>query len=161
MIQHSIKLPEEAYTYALPYEYYEKYGVRRYGFHGTSHGYVANRAAEMMDQDINNLKIVTCHLGNGASIAAVKNGESVDTSMGFTPLEGLVMGTRCGDIDPAIVPFIMDKEDMTASDIDSVLNKESGLYGVSGVSSDMRDICLLYTSPSPRDRQKSRMPSSA
>jgi len=133
-------MPEEAYTYALPYEYYEKYGVRRYGFHGTSHGYVANRAAEMMDQDINNLKIVTCHLGNGASIAAVKNGESVDTSMGFTPLEGLVMGTRCGDIDPAIVPFIMDKEDMTASDIDSVLNKESGLYGVSGVSSDMRDI---------------------
>jgi len=133
-------MPEEAYTYALPYKYYEKYGVRRYGFHGTSHGYVANRAAEMMDEDINDLKIVTCHLGNGASIAAVKNGESIDTSMGFTPLEGLVMGTRCGDIDPAIVPFIMDKEDMTTSEIDSVLNKESGLYGVSGVSSDMRDI---------------------
>jgi len=133
-------MPEEAYTYALPYEYYEKYGVRRYGFHGTSHGYVANRAAEMMDEDINDLKIVTCHLGNGASIAAVKNGESIDTSVGFTPLEGLVMGTRCGDIDPAIVPFIMDKEDMTTSEIDSVLNKESGLYGVSGVSSDMRDI---------------------
>lgn len=133
-------MPEEAYTYALPYEYYEKYGVRRYGFHGTSHGYVANRAAEMMDEDINDLKIVTCHLGNGASIAAVKNGESIDTSMGFTPLEGLVMGTRCGDIDPAIVPFIMDKEDMTTSEIDSVLNKDSGLYGVSGVSSDMRDI---------------------
>ena len=133
-------MPEEAYTYALPYEYYEKYGVRRYGFHGTSHGYVAKRAAEMMDKDFEDLKIVTCHLGNGASIAAVKNGESIDTSMGFTPLEGLVMGTRCGDIDPAIVPFIMDKEDMTASEIDSVLNKESGLYGVSGVSSDMRDI---------------------
>ena len=133
-------MPEEAYTYALPYEYYEKYGVRRYGFHGTSHGYVARRAAEMMDQDFEDLKIVTCHLGNGASIAAVKNGESIDTSMGFTPLEGLVMGTRCGDIDPAIVPFIMDKENMTASEIDSVLNKESGLYGVSGVSSDMRDI---------------------
>jgi acetate kinase len=133
-------MPEEAYTYALPYEYYKKYGVRRYGFHGTSHGYVARRAAEMMDKDFEDLKIVTCHLGNGASIAAVKNGESVDTSMGFTPLEGLVMGTRCGDIDPAIVPFIMDKEDMTASEIDSVLNKESGLYGVSGVSSDMRDI---------------------
>ncbi|CCU79646.1 Acetate kinase [Halanaerobium saccharolyticum subsp. saccharolyticum DSM 6643] len=133
-------MPEEAYTYALPYEYYEKYGVRRYGFHGTSHGYVARRAAEMMDKDFEDLKIVTCHLGNGASIAAVKNGESIDTSMGFTPLEGLVMGTRCGDIDPAIVPFIMDKEDMTASEIDSVLNKESGLYGVSGVSSDMRDI---------------------
>ncbi len=133
-------MPEEAYTYALPYEYYEKYGVRRYGFHGTSHGYVAKKAAEMMNKDIKDLKIVTCHLGNGASITAVKNGESVDTSMGFTPLEGLVMGTRCGDIDPAIIPFIMDKEDMTASEIDSVLNKESGLYGVSGVSSDMRDI---------------------
>ncbi|CCU77876.1 Acetate kinase [Halanaerobium saccharolyticum subsp. saccharolyticum DSM 6643] len=133
-------MPEEAYTYALPYEYYEKYGVRRYGFHGTSHGYVARRAAEMMDKDFEDLKIVTCHLGNGASIAAVKNGQSVDTSMGFTPLEGLVMGTRCGDIDPAIIPFIMDKEDMTTSEIDGVLNKESGLYGVSGVSSDMRDI---------------------
>lgn len=133
-------MPEEAYTYAIPYEYYEKYGVRRYGFHGTSHGYVANRAAELMDKDIEDLKIITCHLGNGASISAVKNGKSIDTSMGFTPLEGLVMGTRCGDVDPAIVPFIMDKEDMTASEIDSVLNKKSGLYGVSGVSSDMRDI---------------------
>lgn len=133
-------MPEEAYTYALPYEYYKKYGVRRYGFHGTSHGYVANRAAEMMDQDINNLKIVTCHLGNGASIAAVKNGESVDTSMGFTPLEGLVMGTRCGDIDPAIVPFIMDKEELSEAEIDGILNKESGLLGISGISSDMRDI---------------------
>jgi acetate kinase len=133
-------MPEEAYTYAIPHEYYEKYGVRRYGFHGTSHGYVAARAAKMMDKNIEDLNIVTCHLGNGASIAAVKKGQSVDTSMGFTPLEGLVMGTRCGDIDPAIIPFIMDKEDMTASEIDSVLNKESGLYGVSGVSSDMRDI---------------------
>jgi len=133
-------MPEEAYTYAIPHEYYEKYGVRRYGFHGTSHGYVAKRAAKIMDKNFEDLNIVTCHLGNGASIAAVKNGESVDTSMGFTPLEGLVMGTRCGDIDPAIIPFIMDKEDMTASEIDGVLNKESGLFGVSGVSSDMRDI---------------------
>jgi len=133
-------MPEEAYTYALPYEYYEKHGVRRYGFHGTSHGYVARKAAEMMDKDFEDLKIVTCHLGNGASIAAVKNGKSIDTSMGFTPLEGLVMGTRCGDIDPAIIPFLLEKEDMTPSEIDNILNKESGLLGVSGVSSDSRDV---------------------
>ena len=133
-------MPEKAYIYALPYEYYEKYGVRRYGFHGTSHGYVAKRAAEMMDQDLSELKIITCHLGNGASVAAVKNGKSVDTSMGLTPLEGLVMGTRCGDIDPAIIPFLLEKEDMTPSEIDNILNKESGLLGVSGVSSDSRDV---------------------
>lgn len=133
-------MPEKAYIYALPYEYYENYGVRRYGFHGTSHGYVAKRAAKMMDKKIEELKIITCHLGNGASVAAVKNGKSVDTSMGLTPLEGLVMGTRCGDIDPAIIPFIMEKENMTASEMDNVLNKESGLLGVSGVSSDSRDI---------------------
>ena len=133
-------MPEKAYIYALPYEYYENYGVRRYGFHGTSHGYVAKRAAKMMDKNIEDLKIITCHLGNGASVAAVKNGESVDTSMGLTPLEGLVMGTRCGDIDPAIIPFVMEKENMTASEIDNVLNKKSGLLGVSGVSSDSRDI---------------------
>ncbi len=133
-------MPEEAYIYALPYEYYAEYGVRRYGFHGTSHGYVAKRAAAMLDKDFAELKIITCHLGNGASVAAVKNGKSVDTSMGLTPLEGLVMGTRCGDIDPAIIPFIMDKEDITASEIDTILNKESGLYGVSGVSSDSRDV---------------------
>jgi acetate kinase len=133
-------MPEEAYIYALPYQYYEEYGVRRYGFHGTSHGYVAKRAAEMMDKDFDQLKIITCHLGNGASVAAVKNGNSVDTSMGLTPLEGLVMGTRCGDIDPAIIPFIMDKENISASEMDTILNKESGLYGVSGVSSDSRDV---------------------
>ncbi|CCU79496.1 Acetate kinase [Halanaerobium saccharolyticum subsp. saccharolyticum DSM 6643] len=133
-------MPEKAYIYALPYEYYEKYGVRRYGFHGTSHGYVAKRAAKMMDQDLSELKIITCHLGNGASVAAVKNGKSVDTSMGLTPLEGLVMGTRCGDIDPAIIPFLLEKEDMTPSEIDNILNKESGLLGVSGVSSDSRDV---------------------
>ncbi len=133
-------MPEEAYIYALPYQYYKEYGVRRYGFHGTSHGYVAKRAAEMMDKDFDQLKIITCHLGNGASVAAVKNGNSVDTSMGLTPLEGLVMGTRCGDIDPAIIPFIMDKENISASEMDTILNKESGLYGVSGVSSDSRDV---------------------
>jgi acetate kinase len=133
-------MPEEAYIYALPYEYYKEYGVRRYGFHGTSHGYVAKRAAEMLDKDFDELKIITCHLGNGASVAAVKNGKSVDTSMGLTPLEGLVMGTRCGDIDPAIIPFIMEKENISASEMDTILNKESGLYGVSGVSSDSRDV---------------------
>jgi acetate kinase len=133
-------MPEKAYIYALPYEYYKKYGVRRYGFHGTSHGFVAKRAAKMMEQPLSELKIITCHLGNGASVAAVKNGKSIDTSMGLTPLEGLVMGTRCGDIDPAIIPFIMDKEDLEASEMDSVLNKESGLLGVSGVSSDSRDV---------------------
>ena len=133
-------MPEKAYIYALPYEYYKKYGVRRYGFHGTSHGFVARRAAEMMEKPLDELKIISCHLGNGASVAAVKNGKSVDTSMGLTPLEGLVMGTRCGDIDPAIIPFIMDKEDISASRMDDILNKESGLLGVSGVSSDSRDV---------------------
>lgn len=133
-------MPEKAYIYALPYEYYKKYGVRRYGFHGTSHGYVAQRAAKMLKKDLSELKIVTCHLGNGASLAAVKNGEVVDTSMGLTPLEGLVMGTRCGDIDPAIIPFIMEKEDLSAAEIDNILNKKSGLLGISGVSSDSRDV---------------------
>lgn len=133
-------MPEKAYLYALPYEYYKKYGVRRYGFHGTSHGYVAQKAAELLDEDLKELKIITCHLGNGASMAAVKNGKSIDTSMGFTPLEGLVMGTRCGDIDPAIVPFIMEKENLKPAEIDNILNKKSGLAGASGVSSDMRDI---------------------
>ncbi|MGM0602795.1 MAG: acetate/propionate family kinase [Bacillota bacterium] len=133
-------MPEKAYIYALPYEFYEKHGVRRYGFHGTSHRYVAKRASEILERPLSELKIITCHLGNGASIAAVKNGKSVDTSMGLTPLEGLVMGTRCGDIDPAIVPFIMEKENLTASEMDNIMNKESGLYGVSGVSSDSRDV---------------------
>src|SRR6056297_2982796 len=133
-------MPERAYIYALPYEYYDKYSVRRYGFHGTSHGYVAKRAAKMMEQDLSELKIVTCHLGNGASVAAVKNGKSVDTSMGLTPLEGLVMGTRCGDIDPAIIPFIMDKENLSSKEIDNIMNKESGLLGISGISNDSRDI---------------------
>lgn len=133
-------MPEKAYIYAIPYEYYQKHGVRRYGFHGTSHKYVANRAAELMGKDFDELKIITCHLGNGASIAAVNKGKSVDTSMGMTPLEGLVMGTRSGDIDPAIIPFLMDKEDLSTKEIDNILNKKSGLLGVSGISNDSRDV---------------------
>lgn len=133
-------IPKEAYIYPLPYEYYEKYGVRKYGFHGTSHRYVSKRASEMMGKDLKDLKLVTCHLGNGASLAAVKNGKSVATSMGFTPLEGLVMGTRCGDLDPAIVTFIMNKENLSPAEMDTVMNKKSGVLGISGVSSDFRDI---------------------
>src|SRR6056297_2264106 len=133
-------IPKEAYIYPLPYEYYEEYGVRKYGFHGTSHRYVSKRASEMMGKDVEELKLVTCHLGNGASLAAVKNGKSVATSMGFTPLEGLVMGTRCGDLDPAIVTFIMNKENLSPAEMDTVMNKKSGVLGISGVSSDFRDI---------------------
>ncbi len=133
-------MPRHAYIYALPYEYYEKYGIRRYGFHGTSHRFVSEKAAEMLDKDFDELNIITCHLGNGASVAAVKNGESVDTSMGLTPLEGLVMGTRCGDLDPAIVPFLQKKEGLSPDEIDDIMNKESGLLGISGVSNDSRDI---------------------
>lgn len=133
-------MPKKAYLYALPYEMYDKYGVRRYGFHGTSHKYVAQRAAGMMSKPIEELKIVTCHLGNGASMAAVKNGKSVDTSMGLTPLEGLVMGTRSGDIDPSIVPFIMKRKNIDADETEGLLNKKSGLLGVSGISNDFREI---------------------
>jgi len=133
-------MPKEAYIYALPYELYEKYGVRRYGFHGTSHKYVSQRAAAMLGKNIEDLKIVTCHLGNGASVAAVKHGKSIDTSMGFTPLEGLAMGTRCGDLDPAIVKFVAEKEGLDLNGVDKLLNKQSGVLGVSGVSSDFRDI---------------------
>ncbi|MEN6413475.1 MAG: acetate kinase [Veillonellales bacterium] len=133
-------MPPKAYIYGLPYEVYEKYGIRRYGFHGTSHRFVSQSVAKMMGRDISNLKIITCHLGNGSSIAAVKNGKCIDTSMGLTPLEGLVMGTRCGDLDPAILPLLMKKENMTAAQIDSYINKKSGVLGVSGVSSDFRDI---------------------
>ena len=130
----------DAFLYAIPYELYEKYAIRRYGFHGTSHRYVSERAAAMYGRPVTELKIITCHLGNGASVCAVKNGKSVDTSMGFTPLEGLAMGTRCGDMDPAIVKFLMDKEKMSIVDIDNLLNKKSGVLGMSGVSSDFRDI---------------------
>lgn len=133
-------MPEEAYIYAIPYEYYEKYRVRRYGFHGTSHKYVAERASVMMDKPLSELKIITCHLGNGASVSAIKRGKCIDTSMGFTPLEGLVMGTRSGDIDPAITNFIKIKENLPAGEVVNILNKKSGVLGISGVSSDFRDI---------------------
>ncbi len=133
-------MPAEAYMYALPYEYYEKYGVRKYGFHGTSHFYVSGRAAEMLGKDAKDTKIITCHLGNGASVAAVKGGVCIDTSMGLTPLEGLAMGTRSGDIDPAIVTFLMEKEGLDTAGANNVLNKKSGVLGISGVSSDFRDI---------------------
>jgi acetate kinase len=129
-----------AYIYPIPYEYYEKYKVRRYGFHGTSHRYVAQRAAVMLDRPLSELKLISCHLGNGASVTAIEGGKSVATSMGFTPLEGLIMGTRCGDIDPAIIAFIMDKENLTIEQVNDILNKKSGVLGISGVSSDFRDI---------------------
>ncbi|MCI6275753.1 MAG: acetate kinase [Clostridium sp.] len=133
-------MPEEAYIYALPYELYEKHAIRKYGFHGTSHKYVSRVAAETMGKNIEDLKIVTCHLGNGASLCAVKNGKSVETSMGFTPLAGLVMGTRCGDIDPAIATYLETDLGMSAKEVNNLMNKQSGVYGISGVSSDFRDI---------------------
>ena len=133
-------MPEDAYLYALPYELYEKHGIRKYGFHGTSHKYVSQTCAEVMGKDIKDLKIITCHLGNGASLCAVKNGVSVDTSMGFTPLEGLAMGTRCGNIDPAIVTFLMKEEGLSVDEVNDLLNKKSGVLGISGISSDFRDI---------------------
>ena len=133
-------MPEKAYMYGLPYEYYEDYKVRRYGFHGTSHSFVSKRTAEILGKDYNNLKTIVCHLGNGASICAVLNGKSVDTSMGLTPLEGLVMGTRSGDIDPAILEFLAKKEGMDITELMNMLNKKSGVHGVSGVSSDFRDL---------------------
>lgn len=133
-------MPEKAYMYGLPYEYYEKYKVRRYGFHGTSHSFVSKRVAEIVGKPYNATKTIVCHLGNGASVSAVLNGESVDTSMGLTPLEGLVMGTRSGDIDPAIMEFIAKKENLDIAGIMNALNKKSGVEGVSGVSSDFRDL---------------------
>lgn len=134
-------MPEEAYLYGIPYEYYEKYRIRRYGFHGTSHSYVSKRAAEMLGKAYEDAKVIVCHLGNGASVSAVKNGKCVDTSMGLTPLEGLMMGTRSGDIDPAIIEFLAHKEGMSIDDIMSILNKKSGMYGLSGyLSSDSRDL---------------------
>lgn len=133
-------MPKEAYLYGVPYEYYEKYAVRKYGFHGTSHSYVSKRAAAVLDKPYESLKTIVCHLGNGASVCAVKNGQSVDTSMGLSPLEGLVMGTRSGDIDPSAVEFIAKKEHLDLSGVLNVLNKKSGVMGLSGVSSDFRDI---------------------
>ena len=133
-------MPPKAYLYALPKEYYEKYGVRRYGFHGTSHSFVSKRLAELAGLDYENSKMIICHIGSGASISAIKNGKSVDTSMGMTPLEGLVMGTRSGDIDPAIIEFICNKEDISVSDMTMILNKKSGVLGLSGISNDFRDL---------------------
>ena len=133
-------MPESSYIYAIPYEYYEKYRIRRYGFHGTSHLFVSERAAQIMGKNKEDLNIITCHLGNGASVSAIKGGKCIDTSMGLTPLEGLIMGTRSGDMDPAIVTFLMEKEGLSAKEVDNILNKKSGVLGISGVSSDFRDI---------------------
>lgn len=133
-------MPAKAYLYGIPKEYYEKYGIRRYGFHGTSHAFVSERLAELAGLDINNSKMIICHIGSGASISAVVNGKSVDTSMGMTPLEGLVMGTRSGDIDPAIVEFICNKEGKSVSEVLTMLNKKSGVLGISGLSNDYRDL---------------------
>ncbi len=133
-------IPKEAYIYAIPYEYYEKYRIRKYGFHGTSHKFVSRRVAELMGKPVEDLKIITCHLGQGGSLCAVKGGKSVDTSMGLTPLAGIPMGTRCGDIDPSIVTFLMKQENLTPDEMDTILNKKSGKLGISGVSFDDRDI---------------------
>ena len=136
-------MDKDAYLYPVKYDWYTKYGVRKYGFHGTSHQYVAERCAELLEKPLADTKIITVHIGNGGSLAAVKGGQSVDTTMGFTPLAGIMMGTRSGDIDPAVLPFVMEKENLTIDQVVNALNKESGLYGVSGVSSDMRDILKL------------------
>jgi len=133
-------LPKEAFMYALPYDLYKDYGIRKYGFHGTSHKYVSQVAAEMLGKDIKDVKTITCHLGNGASLCAVKGGKSIDTSMGFTPLAGIAMGTRCGDIDPAIVTFLIKEAGMTVDEVNDLINKKSGVLGLSGLSSDFRDL---------------------
>jgi acetate kinase len=143
-------IPNFAFLYALPYAIYEKQNIRRYGFHGTSHEYVAQRAASMLGRPFNELKLITCHLGNGCSIAAIENGKSVDTSMGLTPLEGLVMGTRCGDVDPAIVMHLIENEKMTSPEVNTLLNKKSGLYGLSGLTNDMRTVLNAASAGSER-----------
>ncbi|MBO3077373.1 acetate kinase [Mammaliicoccus vitulinus] len=133
-------MPEESYLYSLPYHFYKDYGIRKYGFHGTSHKYVSQRASELLDRPLDQLRIISCHIGNGASIAAIDGGKSVDTSMGFTPLAGVTMGTRSGNLDPALIPYIMEKTGKNAEEVLNILNKESGLLGISGSSSDLRDI---------------------
>ncbi|MBU9714650.1 acetate kinase [Evansella tamaricis] len=133
-------MPQESYLYSLPFEYYEKFGIRKYGFHGTSHKYVSQRAAEILGRPLEHLRLISCHLGNGASIAAIDGGKSIDTSMGFTPLAGVTMGTRSGNIDPALIPYIMEKANLSAEDVIQVLNKKSGMLALSGFSSDLRDI---------------------
>ncbi len=142
-------ISQEVALYPIPYEYYEKYKIRKYGFHGTSHYFLMLKAAEMLNKDYNSLKIITCHLGNGASVTAIKYGKSIDTSMGFTPLAGLMMGTRCGDIDPGVIIYLQQLENISAKDIDFILNRKSGLLGISGISSDMRDI-LAQMDKNPR-----------
>jgi len=143
-------MPPESYIYAIPYEYYQKYGVRRYGFHGTSHKYVAERAAYLLGVNLDDLKLITCHLGNGASVSAIKRGKCIDTSMGFTPLAGLVMGTRSGSIDPAIISFIAATENLSAEEVIDILNKKSGVVGISGISSDFRDLQDAFAEGSAR-----------
>lgn len=143
-------MPPKAFTYPVPYEYYEKYAVRRYGFHGTSHRYVSQRCAELMGKDIKDVKMITCHLGNGSSITAIKGGKVIDTSMGLTPLDGIMMGTRTGSLDPSVVTFIAEKEGFTPSEMDTLLNKKSGFLGISGVSSDDRDVTAAAESGNER-----------
>ena len=150
-------MPAKAYMYGIPYEYYEKYAVRRYGFHGTSHRYVSKRACDILGLDYNKTKVITAHIGNGGSIAAVKNGQCVDTTMGLTPLEGLLMGTRAGDIDAGAVTFLMEKENWTAQDASNVLNKKSGILGVSGVSSDMRELTQAANAGNERAKMAMEM----
>lgn len=133
-------LPQKAFMYPIPYEYYDKYALRKYGAHGTSHRYIAERAAQYLDENLNDLKMITCHLGNGCSMTAIDHGMAIDTSMGLTPLDGLMMGTRCGAIDPAIVPFLMEHEGLTFDEINDVMNKKSGLLGISGISNDLRSV---------------------
>jgi acetate kinase len=133
-------IPKYAYIYALPYSMYEKYGIRKYGFHGTSHYYVSRRAAAMLGKPLEETNVITCHMGNGSSITAVKGGKSVETTMGFTPLEGVAMGTRCGSIDPAVVPFMMEKEGLSTREVDTLMNKKSGVLGISGISNDFREL---------------------
>ena len=133
-------MPDYAYMYAIPYEYYEKYKIRKYGYHGTSHKFVAQKAAEILGKDYNQIKIITCHLGNGASITAVHKGQSIDTSMGFTPVDGLIMGTRTGEVDPGVLVYIADKEHLNVTGVSNMINKKSGVFGISQISSDMRDL---------------------
>jgi acetate kinase len=133
-------MPDYAYMYAIPYEYYEKYRIRKYGFHGTSHKYVAEKACRLLNIDLHNSKIITCHLGNGASVTAIENGKSIDTSMGFTPVDGLIMGTRTGEIDPGVLLYLAEKEELSLNGVNNLINKKSGVFGISQLSSDMRDL---------------------
>ncbi len=142
-------MPDYAFMYAIPYEYYEKYRIRKYGFHGTSHRFVAEKACKMLNMDLHNSKIITCHLGNGASITAIENGKSIDTSMGFTPVDGLIMGTRTGEIDPGVLLYLADKEELSVSGVNNMINKKSGVAGISQLSSDMRDLEIAANEGNP------------